>query len=244
MFSMEPETELNPRERILQAATHLLTEKGREAVSTRAVSSAAGVQAPTIYRQFGDMQGLLDAVASQGYATYVASHKAREAGNDPVADLREGWDMNVDFALTNPALYTLIYGNPRSGAPHPAVAELREVLLALLQRVAEAGRLRVGVERAADMLSAAGGGVALVLIAQDGATSDRTLSVATREAILAAITTDAPAAAAHAQLAARSDATRHAVALKASLSHDDHLFTAAERALLDEWLARFIDTEH
>ena len=32
-----------------------------DAVSTRAVAAAAGVQPPTIYRQFGDKEGLLDA---------------------------------------------------------------------------------------------------------------------------------------------------------------------------------------
>ena len=36
------------RGRILDAAASLLTAGGREAVSTRAVSAAAGVQAPTI----------------------------------------------------------------------------------------------------------------------------------------------------------------------------------------------------
>ena len=41
----------------------LLNDGGREAVSTRAVAAAAGVQPPTIYRQYGDMQGLLSAVA-------------------------------------------------------------------------------------------------------------------------------------------------------------------------------------
>ena len=240
---MEHENDPNPRERILQAATRLLAEGGREAVSTRSVSRAAGVQAPTIYRQFGDMQGLLDAVASHGYAAYLASKRARESGQDPVEDLRRGWNIHIDFALANPALYTLMYGNPRSGAPHPAIAELRGALLGLVQRVAEAGRLRVGVDRATDMLSAAGGGVALILIAQGAATSDRALSVATREAILAAITTDGQAAATQAQPAARNDATHHAVALKAALSQDARPFSAAERTLLDEWLTRFIDTE-
>ena len=240
MLLMESKTDMNSRDRILQAAARLLSEGGREAVSTRAVSSAADVQAPTIYRQFGDMQGLLDAVAIQGFATYLASKRERETGQDPVEDLRQGWNLNIDFALANPALYTLMYGSPRSGAPHPAVAELREVLLALVQRVAEAGRLCVGVDRAADMLSAAGGGVALVLITQSGAGGNRTLSVATREAILAAITTN-PDPATNSHSPPRSDATRHAVALKASLPEEAHLFTIAERALLDEWLTRFID---
>lgn len=240
---MEPKPDIHARERIREAAARLLNEGGREAVTTRAVSRAAGVQAPTIYRQFGDMQGLLDAVASHGYAAYIASHRAREAGQNPVEDLRGGWDMNVEFALANPALYTLMYGNPRSGAPPPAVAELRGVLLGLVQRVAEAGRLRVGVERAADMLTAAGGGVALVLIAQGGAGGDRALSVATREAILAAIIAEPHAALADAHGAPASAATRHAVALKAALSQDAPPFTTAERALFDEWLTRFIDTE-
>ena len=50
-------------ERMLRAAADLLQTGGIEAVSTRAVAAAAGVQPPTIYRQFGDKDGLLDAVA-------------------------------------------------------------------------------------------------------------------------------------------------------------------------------------
>ena len=61
----------NTRARIVAAAAGLLTKGGREAVSTRAVSAAAGVQAPTIYRLFGDKQGLLEAVASHGFTTYL-----------------------------------------------------------------------------------------------------------------------------------------------------------------------------
>ena len=240
---MESETDMNPRERILQAAARLLTEGGREAVSTRAVSRAAGVQAPTIYRQFGDMQGLLDAVASHGYTTYLASKRERETSHDPVEDLRRGWNLHIDFGLANPALYTLMYGYPRLNTPHPAAAEAQAILLGQLRRIAEAGRLCVGVERAADMIHAAAVGVVLVLLGQGGANDDRALAVAIREAVLAAITTDSQATSAHTQPAPRSDATRHAVALKASLAQDARPFTTAERTLFDEWLTRFIDTE-
>src|SRR5258706_130799 len=76
------------RDRIVAAAAALLTEGGREAVSTRAVSAAAGVQAPAIYRIFGDKQGLLDAVASHGFATYLAGKAALPHSDDPVEDLR------------------------------------------------------------------------------------------------------------------------------------------------------------
>ena len=54
------------RQRIVDAAAHLLQTQGRDAVTTRAVSAAAGVQPPTIYRLFTDMSGLLEAVAADG----------------------------------------------------------------------------------------------------------------------------------------------------------------------------------
>ncbi len=240
---MESETNMDPHDRILQAAARLLTEGGREAVSTRSISSAAGVQAPTIYRQFGDMQGLLEAVVRQGYDTYLVSHQERETDQDPVEDLRRGWNLNVDFGLANPDLYMLMYGTPRPGASHPAAAKLRDVLLGLVRRVAEAGRLRVSIERAVDMLHAAGVGVVLALIAQGDASRDLTLSVATREAVLTAIISDAHTASTNSRPSLRSDLTRFAVALKALLAEDAHPFTKAEYALLDEWLTRFIDTE-
>src|ERR1700681_1025121 len=100
----------NTRVRIVAAAAPLLTEGGREAVSTRAVSAAAGVQAPTIYRLFGDKQGLLDALATRGWATYLHDKADLKPTADPVQDLRAGWDQHVAFGLANPALYALMYG--------------------------------------------------------------------------------------------------------------------------------------
>src|SRR6478752_6009898 len=84
------------RARILAAATDLLATGGRDALTTRAVAAAAGVQAPTIYRLFGDKDGLLDAVAEHVMATYVAEKTAvadaeARAEGDPVADLRSAW---------------------------------------------------------------------------------------------------------------------------------------------------------
>src|SRR5258708_39948528 len=98
------------RDRIIEVAAALLTGGGREAVSTRAVSAAAGVQAPTIYRLFGDKQGLLDAVATHGFTTYLRDKADLKPTADPVADLRSGFDLHVSFGLANPALYSLMYG--------------------------------------------------------------------------------------------------------------------------------------
>src|SRR5918997_424806 len=178
------------RERIVRAAAQLLAEGGREAVTTRAVAAAAGVQAPTIYRQFGDMRGLLDEVASFGFSMYLRDKTSRAQEEDPVEDLRRGWDLHVGFGLDNPAFYTLMYGDPRPGVEPTAAREASEILHGLVRRVAEAGRLRVGVESAAAMIHAAGSGVTLALIDTRPEERDPALSEAIREAILATVTTD------------------------------------------------------
>jgi len=237
-----PAASPSPRDRILRAAATLLAAGGREAVSTRAVSAAAGVQPPTIYRQFGDMQGLLDAVAAAGFARYVRAKVAREHSardGDPVADLRAGWDAHIGFGLANPALYALMYGDPRPGALLTAAVEARTLLEGLVRRVAEAGRLRIDVDRATRMIHAAGVGVVLTLSAAAAADRDLAMSELTREAILAAVTTDPPPGGVSGRAGPRRVAG-HAVALRAVLPEASAAFTAAERGLLAEWLDRLI----
>lgn len=223
------------RERIVRAAAALLAAGGRDAVSTRAVAAAAGVPTPTIYRLFGDMRGLLDAVIGLGFSTYLREKTAREAAADPVESLRQGWNLHVGFGLANPAIYQLMVGDSRPGAAPPAAQEGAEILRALVARVAEAGRLRVGVDRAARMIHAAASGVTLTLLGTTPEERDPALSETTREAILAAIITDASEQAASLG-AGRNRAANRAVALKAVLSEVQAEFTPGERLLLAEWL--------
>jgi AcrR family transcriptional regulator len=220
----------SPRERILAATADLLATGGRQAVSTRAVGAAAGVQAPTIYRLFTDMQGLLDAVAAEGFTAYLKAKTGLEATGDPVEDLRTGWDLHVGFGLANPALY-LIMSEPRPEAATPPAAVAGEkVLAAHIRRIAEAGRLRVGEERAAQLVQAAGLGTTLTLIATPADRRDPGLSALAREAVIAAITTDVPAVASPGPAGA-------ATALRAALPRTTAL-TGRERSLMEEWLDR------
>ncbi|MEV0714883.1 TetR/AcrR family transcriptional regulator [Asanoa sp. NPDC050611] len=220
-----------PRQRILDAAAELLAKGGREAVSTRAVSAAAGVQAQTIYRQFGDMAGLFAAVADETWARYLGQKRAEEKRDDPVADLVAGWDLHVEFGLANPALYRLIYGDPRPGDPSAVSGEGHELLTGILRRVAAAGRLRLPVEAAAPMVYAASVGATLALIA---AQSDGTLGAHAelsrnlRDAVMAAVLTEA----------GTGGVGTHARALKANLPAVADRFSPAEQVLMAEWLDR------
>src|ERR1700712_989995 len=218
-----------PRTRIVEAAGRLLQARGEGAVSPRGGGAAAGVQAPTIYRLFGDKQGLLDAVVTHGFERYLAEKTVREETDDPVADLRTGWDLHVGLALERPALYTLMYARPNGEGHSPAARAAFAVLAALVRRIAAAGRLRVGEDRAVGLVHAAGSGAALSLIAVPPAGRDPGLSAAAREAIVAAITTDAAEATAPGPVGA-------AVTLRAALD-DVAVPPDAEPGLLAEWLA-------
>ena len=226
------------RSRIVRAAADLLAEGGRDAVSTRAVSAAAGVQAPTIYRQFGDMKGLLDAVALETLESYVSQKRMLETSDDPIADLRRGWDQHLAFGLANPAAYTLIFGDPTILADSAAKREAESILLGLITRAAEKGVLRVGVPQAARMISATGRGIVMSLIATKPEERDLGMAAATREAMITAITVVQPTKGiAHKASDTNRVATR-AVALRAVLAEAPGVLSGAEQHLLGEWLDR------
>jgi AcrR family transcriptional regulator len=218
------------RDRIIAAAAALLHEAGREAVSTRAVSVAAGVQAPTIYRLFGDKLGLLDAVAEYGVQRYLASKTHDPALPDPIDDLRRGWDSHLSFGLENPALYTLIYGEPRHGPLSPAAQTAMEMLAEKMQRVAASGRLRVSTELAVRLMHALACGTTLSLIASPPELDRQALSNLAWQAAISAITTNPP-------VVTEAGPANMAIALREALPQTTRL-SEAELALMREWLDR------
>jgi AcrR family transcriptional regulator len=220
------------RDRIVACAAALLTDAGREALTTRAVATAAGVQQPTIYRLFGDKEGLLDAVAEHGFLAYLAEKGRGAPRRDPIEALRAGWDLHVGFGLANPAIFSIMYGDPRPGRQSPAAMKAVEVLRQRMRMLAACGRLRVGEELAADLIRAGGCGAVFTMLALPEAQRDPALSISAREAMIAAITTEAPAVEAPGPAAA-------AIALRAVLS-DASSLTVSERQLLLEWLDRLV----
>jgi|SRR4051794_37324769 len=220
------------RSSIVAAAARLLRDEGARALTTRAVAQAAEVQAPTIYRLFGDKDGLVDAVAEHVMATYVAAKAAAGTDPDPVADLRAGWRMHVDFALANPELYALISA-PGRGDSSPATAAGVAVLRGRVRRLAAAGLLRVDEARALAMIQAAGNGTVLALLQTPVAERDPGLSDAMFDAMASVVLTAAPAT---------PDSTARTVAVAfATVVPDLPALSGAERALMTEWLTRSLE---
>jgi len=217
------------RRRVVAAAADLLARYGRDAVTTRSVADAAGVQAPAIYRLFGDKDGLLEAVALDGFARFMAAKHADPDPADPIEALRAGWDLAVEFGVANPALYALMYGEPTKAVSAAAQAGLD----ALAQRVhglAGAGWLRLDEDVAVQVIHATARGAVLTWLAVPEASRKPALLTALREAMIAAVTYREPA------VPERGPAPA-ARALRAALP-DQTTLTDGERQLLTEWLDR------
>lgn len=229
-------TRFEVRTRIVDAAARLLREHGPSAVTTRAVADAAAVQAPTIYRLFGDKDGLLDAVAEHELAAYVSGKAAEEDSGDPVDDLRAAWNVHIRFGLANPALSTFL-ADPERGARSPAAAAGRDVLRARVHRLAAAGRLRVPEPRAVDLIHAAGTGTVLTLLSKAAGQRDPELADAMFDAVVLTVLTDTPSASTTGTDTTTDGTVTAAVTLRAAVPALPSL-TPGERVLLAEWLDR------
>lgn len=232
-MAMVPESEpeaLDIRARVLDAASRLIANGGIAALTTRAVASAASVQAPTLYRLFGEKRGLLNAVAEHGLAAFVAEKAAAPPHPDPVQNLANAWDNYIAFGLANPAVFAIMneIGAPASGSPAvlAGIADLRE----RVERIARAGRLRMPVERAVALIHAAGVGTVTTLLAIPEEERDPQLSRVTRDGVIASIITGSPEQ-------EQADLASMAIGLRAHLNVAEVL-TAGERLLLTELLAR------
>jgi AcrR family transcriptional regulator len=200
------------------------------------VAQAAGIQAPTIYRLFGDKDGLIDAVAEHVMASFVTAKRAIvEAASvdnvDPLDDLRAGWQTQIDFGVSNPALFRLM-SDPSRVIDSPAALSGKRVLEARVHRVALAGRLRVSEDRAVALIQSAGVGAIQTLLATPVENRDAGLAEVLYEAVLARILIDEPAPKDDGALAVT-------VAFKA-LAPRLTMLSMPERQLLDDWLTRAI----
>lgn len=222
--------ELDIRSRIIQAAAALIEQEGREAATTRAVATAAGVQAPAIYRLFGDKRGLLDVVAEHTLNTYVSEKSTRSPHPDPIQDLRNGWDLHVAFGLAHPEVFAILADDPQSDQTSPAVALGNGILRRRVRRIAQSGQLRTSENRAIDLLRSMSVGTVRTLLGQPENIRDLGLSVAARDAVIVAITGET-------NVPPDSGVGGAAAALRSSLDQTPVL-SDGEKLLLEELLDR------
>jgi AcrR family transcriptional regulator len=230
------------RQKIVLAGASLLEEGGLDAVSTRAVAARAGVPAPSIFRLFGDKDGLLEAVAEHGFRRYLEVKSTLFTGDDPVQSLRDAWDLHISFGLEHPAYYSLVYGQVRPGHVPEAGRRAADDLRRLITRVAAAGRLRISVERATEVMHSTGVGTILTLISHPEPARDLRSAREARDMVINTLTIPLPQAVPDVGAASGTAVASSAMALLAALGPDGTApLSTGERILLEEWLNRLAD---
>ena len=99
-------------EDIVTGALALIERAGSaEAVTLRAVAREVGIAAPSIYPHFADREAILAAVVARVFDELAAAIKAgaAAAGPDPVDQLVAGCTGYVDFGLSQPARYGVLF---------------------------------------------------------------------------------------------------------------------------------------
>jgi AcrR family transcriptional regulator len=165
------------RDRLVAAALVLLERDGPAAIQARTVAAEIGASTMAVYTHFGGMPKLIDALMREGLARFAEHTRGVPHTDDPVADLIAGGFAYAEFAMQNPQLYRLLFGLTdlagiqKLSADAATPWDLAEgvdalsVLVAAVERVIEAGRIRPQEPRpaATQILSATHGFVLLAM---------------------------------------------------------------------------------
>ena len=98
------------RTRILQAARRMIVRKGFRALSLRKLAAQVRYAPGTIYLYFENREAIARELCLQGYAELLARLQAvRQIDADPAANLRALFTAYLEFGLTRPETYRLIF---------------------------------------------------------------------------------------------------------------------------------------
>jgi AcrR family transcriptional regulator len=96
---------------ILKTAIHMVEQDGPDGLSLRAVASALGVKAPSLYRYFPHKEALEIAVAEEIWNIMLGDLRAASATANPETRFRRTADVYLRFARERPSLYTFVLQN-------------------------------------------------------------------------------------------------------------------------------------
>ena len=100
---------------LLEAGEAELAERGIEGFSLRGVAKRAEVSHAAPAHHFRDANGLLTALAAEGFRRFLAKQHARQgkAAADPLSQIIASGLGYVDFAMAHPALFRLMFSSER-----------------------------------------------------------------------------------------------------------------------------------
>ena len=113
------------RERVVEAARALLVAEGPEAVTMRRLAGELGTSYQVVYSRIGGKTEVLRAVHDAAFDTLVAQVAALRPAPGTREHVHELTAAYLDFAVTNPRLFDVMFGAPAGGPVRDAA--LRDV---------------------------------------------------------------------------------------------------------------------
>jgi AcrR family transcriptional regulator len=114
------------RAALIKAGEAVLAETGVNGFSLRSVAKSVGVSHSAPAHHFGDAKGLLDALATEGFRRFLAAMQLRQAAEpskDPRLQLLASSQGYLDFAISSPALFRLMFATDMSHVKSEDLAE-------------------------------------------------------------------------------------------------------------------------
>ncbi len=140
------------RVRILAAARELFAERGVDAVTMRAIAERIEYSATAIYFHFRDKEALLRALLTDDFRLFAAELQKVTTISDPVVRLRASAKAFVEFGLTHPNHYRLMFMTPLSEDPvlaagpaldrHSPAEDAYTFLQTMVREAADAGAIK------------------------------------------------------------------------------------------------------
>lgn len=97
------------RTRMVDAGIDILERDGLPGLSVRNLAAEVGTSTMAVYRHFGGMTGVLDAVASEAFARFAQALTALPESDDPVAGFF-GHEGHALVQITGPLTIDVLVG--------------------------------------------------------------------------------------------------------------------------------------
>ena len=162
------------RAEILAAAERIFLSYGYEGATIRRIAEEVGVSSTALYMHFRDKSEILVEICQNAFAQLLAQNTEIAALQmDAVERVRLMLDAYMRFAFANPNAYQVVYCSTHPDLTEGQVGSTRalsdrcyELFVGAVAQIAEAGRLKGGVEESAQVTWAACHGLVALLIAR------------------------------------------------------------------------------
>lgn len=162
------------RDEILHAAERIFVREGYHGATIRKIADEVGLSSTALYMHFRDKSEILVEICETAFAHLITQND--EIGDmdlEPTAKMRRMLDAYMQFGLTNPNAYQLVFASPPGALTSDKLEAMNalgmrcfERFIATVQGVADAGRLRGDVNVAAQVSWGAAHGMVSLLLTQ------------------------------------------------------------------------------